>query len=210
MPCAHYHPFHPHQLAETKVLERRKNERLNRFLLNLAEDLDQVKEKLNSEFMSSEGFRDLTEDIFGKAVDTRQKEKLDSLRAVFLNTVLSTNPKFNDVEEITTLLSNWQTRHIILLKILYDPISADKQRGSVVGEGRGMSTTIMDILRRLLPDWEEDEISRTMQDLHDKGLQQMTQLRTMITDKGIHQLEGRITPFGVKVAKYIINPLESR
>jgi hypothetical protein len=189
-------------------LERRKNERLNRFLINLAEDLKQLEERVNSEFVKQEEFRDLTEDIFNKASDTRQQEKLDALRAVFLNSVLSANPKYNDIEEITTLLSNWQSRHIILLKILYDPIAADERRGNVVGEGRGLSTTIMDILHRLLPDWDEDEISRTMQELHDKGLQQMTGLKTMITDKGIHQLKGRITPFGIKVAKYILNPLE--
>lgn len=27
MPCAHYHPFHPHQLAETKVKRKKGKHR---------------------------------------------------------------------------------------------------------------------------------------------------------------------------------------
>src|SRR5262245_47421821 len=61
-------------------LERRKNERLNRFLLNLAEDIKKIKDRINSEFVKSDEFRDLTEDIFSKASEIRQQENLDALR----------------------------------------------------------------------------------------------------------------------------------
>ena len=90
----------------TFFLDRRKNERLNKFLVDLAEDLNQVQEKVNSDFVRDDEFRDLAEDIISKASETRQQEKLDALRAVFLNTVLSKKPKCDDVEEITTLIYN--------------------------------------------------------------------------------------------------------
>ena len=67
----------------TFFLDRRKNERLNKFLVDLAEDLSQVQEKVNSDFVRDDEFRDLAEDIISKATETRQQEKLDALRAVF-------------------------------------------------------------------------------------------------------------------------------
>src|SRR5258706_3069561 len=154
----------------TFFLDRRKNERLKKFLVNLAEDLNQVQEKVNSDFIKGDEFRDLTEDIFSKASETRQQEKLDALRAVFLNTVLSKKPKYDEAEEITTLIYNWQSRHIVLIKILSDPLTADKQRGNIVGHGGGLTTSIEEMLLKLLPDWDSDQVERTWKDLYDKAI----------------------------------------
>ncbi|MEP7136458.1 MAG: hypothetical protein ABI904_16130 [Chloroflexota bacterium] len=188
-------------------LDKRKNERLNKFLLNLAENLNQVQEKVNSDFIKSDEFRDLTEDVFSKASETRQQEKLDALRAVFLNTVLSKKPKYDETEEITTLIYNWQSRHIILLKILFAPLDADKQRGNIVGNGGGLTTSIEEILMKLLPDWDSDQIERTWKDLYDKAIHGTPGTKGTMSDKGIHQLESRLTEFGLKVAKYLTNPI---
>ena len=191
----------------TFFLDRRKNERLNKFLVRLAEDLNQVQEKVNLDFIKGDEFRDLTEDIISKASETRQQEKLDTLRAIFLNTVLSEKPKYDDVEELTTLINNWQSRHIILIKILYDPLTADKQRGNVVGKGGGLSTNIEGILLKLLPEWDSDQVERTWKDLYDKSIHKTPGTKGMMSDTGIRQLEGRLTEFGQKVAKYLINPI---
>jgi len=187
-------------------LERRKNERLNRFLIDLAEDLQSTEERINQEFVRTDDMQDLTEDILSKAAETRRQEKLDALRAIFLNTILSEHPDYNLAAEIADLVQNWQPSHIILLKILSDPRSADKQMGRVVGEGGGITTSISRILSKLLPEWDEDQIDRTWQDLYDKRIHRTPGTRTMMTDQGIRQLEGRLTDFGVKVVNFLKNP----
>jgi hypothetical protein len=188
-------------------LERRKNERLNRFLIDLAEDLQSTEERINQEFVRTDDMQDLTEDILSKAAETRRQEKLDALRAIFLNTILSEHPDYNLAAEIADLVQNWQPSHIILLKILSDPRSADEQMGRVVGEGGGITTSINRILSKLLPEWDEDQIDRTWQDLYDKRIHRTPGTRTMMTDQGIRQLEGRLTDFGVKVVNFLKNPV---
>jgi hypothetical protein len=94
-----------------------------------------------------------------------------------------------------------------MLKILSNPKFADEQMGIIVGEGgSGSITSIMEILGKLLPNWTEDQIQRTMEDLNRDHIQEITQLRTMITNKGYHQLEGRLSKFGKRVFVYISNP----
>jgi len=41
---------------------------------------------------------------------------------------------------MAVLVERWQPRHIILIKILSNPIEADEQMGRVVGNGGGFST----------------------------------------------------------------------
>ncbi len=180
----------------TFFLEKRKNERLNKFLLKLAEELKQIKDKVNSDFVRSDEFRDLTEDIFSKAAETRQQEKLDALRAVFINTVLSDNPKYDEVEEITNLIANWQSRHLVLLKILVDPVAASAQRAGILGKDNELPPHILDKLKILLPDWEEDQLSRTIRDIVNEGLYQMPGGE-----------KSWITLFGEKIVRFITNPL---
>ena len=189
-------------------LERRKNERLNKFLVSLADDLKTLEGKINTNFVSTEGFRDLTDDIFTKASETRQQEKLDALRSIFLNAVLANNPNYDAVEEITNLIYSWQARHIILIKILYAPHSANMQMGNIVGNSSGYTTSISTILSKLLPEWDNDQINRTWSDLYDKKIHRTPSINSMMTDKGIGQLEGRLTDFGIKIAKYLENPAQ--
>ena len=108
----------PMAAIATGVISRRQNRRLNQFLIDLAEDMKRLRDRINSEFVKSEEFEDLAEDVFSKAAETRQQAKLDALRAVFLNTVLSDCPSYDETEEITSLVHSFHDRHIVMLRIL--------------------------------------------------------------------------------------------
>jgi len=188
-------------------ITKRQNKRLCEFLVALADNLTQLESRLNMEFMRSEEFEDLCEDIFSKASETRQQDKLEALRTVLLNTVLSDHPKYETVAEIVELLHGWQARHVIVLRLLADPLGADREMGSPVGEGGSVSTSIGAILQKLLPEWDEDQIDRTWSDLYDNRIHNTPGTKTMMTDKGIHQLQNRLTDFGGKVASFIADPM---
>ena len=185
------------------LITERQNNRLNDFILDLAEKLQILNARINRDFVGTEEFKDLTEDIFSKASEARQREKLEALRNIFLNTVLSNKPDYNEAIEIVELITRWQPRHIVLMKILSDPVLADEQLGRVVGDGGHFSTSINQILGALLPEWDEDQIERTWQDLYDAKIHRTPGTRTMMTDRGIHQLENRLIEFGMKVADYL-------
>lgn len=187
----------------TFFLDRQKNERLHKFLITLAEDLKRLEESINSEFIRSDNFRDLTEDIFSKASETRQQEKLDALRAVFINSIVSSSPRYDEIEEVTNLIFTWQSRHLILLRVLNDPVTAYQEAGVTISETEWDTIDIIEMFRKLLPDWEDDQISRTVNDLQKA---QVFYAPSFIISKGILQLRNQITPFGAKVLAFITHP----
>lgn len=195
-------------LAEiaTGIISKRQNTRLSQFLVTLADDFKRLDARVNKDFMQTAAFQDLTEDLFSKAAETRQQEKLDACRAIFLNTVLSDRPNYAESAEVADLVNRWQARHVILLLILHDPLRADRQIGGAVGAGGGIATSIDQILRKLLPDWDDDQLERTWKELYDGQIHRTPGTKVMMTDRGIHQLENRLTDFGRKVAKFISTP----
>jgi hypothetical protein len=189
-----------------EIIAKRQNRRLNEFLLELAEKMQDLDEKLNQKFIQSEDFRDLAEDIFSKASETRQKEKLEAFKALFLNTILSDKPNYDEASEIAIFVDRRQPRHIIMLKILSDPKKADNEMGELLGKGSGLATSILSMLKILLPNWDDEQIERTWQELYDDRIHRTDGVKTMMTDKGIRQLENRLSEFGKKVASYLKEP----
>ncbi len=188
------------------IISKRQNRRLNLFLVSLAKNLKDLESRVNTEFLQTDDFQDLAEDLFSKAAETRQQEKLDAFRAIFVNTVLSSNPSYDEAEEIADLVNNWQARHIILMHILADPIAADKQMGNVVGPGGGLTTSISSILHKLLPAWDDNQIDRTWMDLHDAQMHRIPGTKNVMHGRGINQLQNRLTDFGAKVARFLVIP----
>jgi hypothetical protein len=189
-----------------KIIAKRQNRRLNVFLVNLAEDLQRLDDRVNKEFVQSDDFQDLAEDVFSKAAECRQQEKLEAFRAIFLNTIKSTHPHYEEAAEIADLINRWQARHVILMQILADPALADREMGGAVGSGGGITTSINQIIRKLLPEWDDDQIDRTWSDLYDAKIHRTPGTKTMMSDMGIHQLDNRLTDFGKNVARYIRDP----
>lgn len=188
------------------IISKKQNRRLNEFLVSLSDDLKALETHVNTDFLRTEDFQDLSEDIFSKASETRQQEKLDAFRSIFVNTVLSSSPSYDEAAEIADLVNGWQPRHVVLMRILADPMEADRERGNVVGSGGGMMTSISTILHKLLPEWDDDQIDRTWQELHDAQIHRTPGTKTMMTDQGINQLNNRLTDFGHKVARYLRLP----
>ena len=189
-------------------IKKRQNKRLEDFFIKIAKDLNYIEYGMNMDFIKSEKFEEFIEDIFYKVSETIQKEKLDALRLIFLNTILSDEINHDETLEIVELINNWQPRHIILLKILSDPMLFDEQMGRVVGDGEGFSTSIPTILKKLLPEWDEDQIELTWKDLYKYNIHRTPEINIMLTDTGIHQLENRLTEYGKKIAYYLTNPIE--
>lgn len=189
-----------------EIIAKRQNRRLHAFLYDLATKWQSLSESINQDFIRTEEFHDLAEDIFSKAAETRQREKLEALKAIFLNTIISSKPNYDEAAEIAQLIDRWQPRHIIMLKILADPKTADMQMGEVVGRGSGTITSLNQILKTLLPEWSSDQIERTWEDLYDSKIHRTQGTKTMITDTGIDQLQNRLSEYGKKVASYLKQP----
>lgn len=185
------------------LLNRRKDKRIQEFLMSLADDLKANQDYINDEFIKKEKFIDLTEEVLQRAGDNWQKEKLIALKRIYVNTIIAERPNYDEATEILWLVHNLQPRHLVMLKILSDPRKADKEMGDVVGEGGGFSTSFSQIFKKLLPEWDDEHIERTWNDLYERKIHKSQGTKAMMTDQGINHLEGRLTEFGQRVVYYL-------
>lgn len=191
-------------------IPKRKQERLLQFVKELGENVEQIGDRLNKDYITTDEFAFAFERTLKGVLENYQQEKLKAFRAALLNTLITSDDVDAETRELyLRLVDDLTHRHIRLLNALIDPAGFDLAQGAVVGEGEGLSTSLMSILERLFPDYTNAEIDYVVADLDNLGLTSMHQvLQAAITDTGIHQLEGRLTKFGEGFVSYIKLPEE--
>jgi len=194
-------------LAGAYIPERREK-RLLDFIAQLGSDVHQLKGKINETYVTTDEFAFLFEKTFRGVMDNYHQEKIEAFRAAFLNALVAPVDLNSETQELyIRLISDLTPRHIRVLRALVEPAIFDKANGSKVGSGSGMTTSLIEILGKLFPEYAEAEMDYIVADLDNLALTRMhSALRTMMTDTGIHQLEGRLTKFGQDFVGFITMP----
>ena len=185
-------------------LDREKNVRLNRFLIQLSKDMAENTERINQEFIQKEEFRDLVENIFSKAAETRQQEKLDAFRAIFINSIICTSVYYPTIEEITDLIQSWQSLHIRLLKILYDPHDV-VEKGGLSTTIEGNQWTVIGFFSRYMPDLNPETLKRIWTRLYNDGVidTDYQPNKSIFFGRGVNT--GFLTRFGREIVSLLQN-----
>jgi hypothetical protein len=186
----------------------RKQERFVEFVNGITNDLKNLSDHVNNDFVSKEDFLDIFEQTSRKIVMTRQKSKRDAFRNILSNSMLSKNITYDEVEEFIRLIDRFREEHIFLLNIFKDPIKYDQETGNRVGNGGGLSTSISQIMEDLLPNWNNEFILETVTILENERLVKniINNYRTMMTDQGINHLRNILTPKGARFVSFISSP----
>ena len=137
---------------------------------------------------------------------TRQEAKRTAFRRILSNAILSSDVSYDEVEEFLSLVERFREEHIFLLSILRDPVKYDEETGNRVGKGGGITTSISQIMRQLLPDWTENLILEvaTVLENNERLVQHITsRYNTMLTNQGIKHLVNTLTPKGMRFIVFI-------
>lgn len=183
-----------------------KEERLRKLLDDLSKDAQAMGEKLSSiqeEYVHSEEYAFLFERCLKNAMDNYREEKLKAYRAILLNALLPGAPDEDRKIFYLALLEALTPIHIRVLGILENPVSFDAATGNRVGTGGGLATSRMAIMSKLFPEYPEELLESTWNDLRLRSLVGVGDLRTTIADKGIHQMEGLLTTLGNQFVRFI-------
>ncbi len=124
----------------------RKEKRFIEFINGLQEDIRNLSDHVNAEFVSKEDFLDIFEQTARKIVITRQEAKRIAFRRILSNAILSSDVSYEEVEEFISLMERFQEEHIFLLSILRDPVKYDEETGNRVGKGRGTMTSFLEMV----------------------------------------------------------------
>lgn len=186
----------------------RKEKRFVEFINGLQEDIRNLSDHVNAEFVSKEDFLDIFEQTARKIVMTRQEAKRTAFRHILSNAILLSDVSYDEVEEFLSLVERFQEEHIFLLSILRDPMKYDEETGNRVGKGGRTTTSISQIMRQLLPGWNKDLILEVTTVLENERLIQhiTSRYNITLTDQGINHLVNTLTPKGMRFVEFISCP----
>jgi hypothetical protein len=186
-----------------------KFKRLLTFVAELSVDVESVKERIQLDYLKKEQFGFLFEQTFRAVLENYQVEKLDALRNVLVNSMVSMDVNQEMKEYMLGLVGRLGSLHMRFVSLLEDPAIYYKTHGvqdevSQVGIGGSM----IQELRKCFTEMTDESIRAVWNDLYNYALVN-TEGRTlgvMISDRGSRALKGCLTEFGRLLVRFIRSP----
>lgn len=178
-------------------IPRDRQRRQQEFLEELARQLDEVRDRLDEEFVRSEEFAALTEEVIEKANRRREMDKRTYYAALLANTVTPARPSADERWRMLDVLERLRPEHLRLLSVAAtttDGAPADMYTGGVD-----------DVLRNVMPGVDLDAVHMAWGDLADLSILQAFPSGTM-SRVGASNLAVRLTEFGRRFHAFIAPP----
>jgi len=183
--------------------------RLRRFIAELADDLERLKAKIDLEYVRREEFIHILQKTLRGVAENYEKEKLDALRAVLVNSCIIRQADEELKEYLVTIALGLGTLHLRVIKILGDPGDFYVKKGlKDYRDEMALGGSIIESLRACLPDVPDDYIRSVWNDLYTRNLvnTEARVLGAMISGKGSRALEGRLSDLGKQLYAYTSGP----
>jgi len=185
--------------------------RLRRFVAELADDFQQLKAKIDSDYVRKEEFTHILQKTFRGVAENYQKEKLDALRAVLVNSCIIHQADEELKEYLVTIALELGTLHLRVIKILGDPRDFYVKKGlKDYRDEMALGGSIIESLRACLPEVPDDYVRSVWNDLYTRNLvsTEARVLGAMLSGKGSRTLEGRLSDLGKQLYAYISSPMQ--
>jgi len=183
--------------------------RLRRFVAELADDLEQLKARIDVEYVRREEFVHILQKTFRGVAENYQNEKLDALRAVLVNSCIIHQADEELKEYLVTIALELGTLHLRVIKILGAPRDFYVKKGlKDYRDEMALGGSIIESLRACLPEVPGDYIRSVWNDLYTRNLvnTEARVLGAMLSGKGSRTLEGRLSDLGKQLYAYISSP----
>lgn len=188
-----------------------KIERLNAFLIDVADSIKKLEGKFNQQESKTVEYGLLLEHVAKQVTQTPSKAKLNAYRAILLNTCIPSPSNELERAYFLDFLNRLQEIHIILLSLFRDQYAFGKAHSSMPPTNMMTSCLRDTVSSYLKPLSIPDELMQVA--IHDldtmgilPGLHQS--LNTMMTASGAKELSSRLKDFGRRFADFIALPRE--
>lgn len=201
---------------EKKALAaQRKVSRLEEFYRTLSERIVDIKDEINTEYVSKEDFADIFEQTATHIMNERIEEKRHCFQNVFVNSMVASSCSYDKTEKFMRLLVDMSWLELKVLSVLNSPANFNEKVGNVIKDpnegnhfiGFGISSyNHIDLLVKLLNDSQE-EIKDALYYLQSNRLiiEQSNAIRSQMNSHPIHILDNMLTPKGKEFVSYVLN-----
>lgn len=199
------------QAAQRKVL------RLEEFYRTLSERIGDIKEEINTEYVSKEDFADIFEQTANHIMNERIEDKRRCFQNVFENSIVAESCSYDKTEKYMRLLVDMSWLELRVLSVLNNPQQYNEMLGNLIKDpnegnhylGFGISTRSynhIDILVELLSE-SQDEIKDALYFLQSNRLivELSNAIRSQTNGHPIHILDNMLTPKGKDFVNYVLN-----
>lgn len=181
-----------------------RQKRIEEFSKGLAEEMERLAGSLDESYVKTDEFAYLFTRVYQDVSRDYQQEKLDAYRNILVN-ALRVDVDASVQERYLALVEQLTPMH---LRVLSAFVSDARNHAQMAKEPNRMSGSLDQTLKWLLPELSSGQIESCIFDLDQMGITNRVTnaLKTMMTDHGSRQLEGRVTPFGRGFLQFISTP----
>lgn len=189
----------------TDYIPSGKHKRLEQFAKQIAEDLTNLKDRVEANRILTDEFAFLFEKCFKGAAENYQEDKIQAFRAILLNTAIGIDYSEEEKEYFLNLVNTLSVLHIRILRFMADPLSYVESHAISKEQIRG---GFSDFFPVAIPGAALDVIISAFGDLHQYGLINTDKsiFGTMTSAQGLHLLGNRVSELGRKFISFCTMP----
>jgi len=189
----------------TDYIPTRKIRRLEQFAEELAENLDELKNRVDESRILTDEFAFLFEKCLRGVAENYQTVKLDSFRNILVNSAIGINLSGNEKEYFLNLVTTLSVLHIQILKFMAHPVQYLEMNGILAEQIRG---GFSDFFPVAIPGTDLDVIKSAFGELHQYGFinTDKTIFSTMTSGQGLDLLGNRVSNLGRKFIEFCSRP----
>lgn len=113
---------------------KRKFKRVSDFLQSLAKEFNDIKNKLNDDYISKNDFSDVCEETINYVANERNEDKRIYYKNILLHSMSQKSCSYDKTENYLRVLNQLDTLGLEILKVLIDPIKYNREQGSPIKE----------------------------------------------------------------------------
>lgn len=98
----------------------------------LQEDLDESQKSINEEYVKNDDFLDIFEQTVNQVANERNDDKRMYFKNILLNSIFNDTVDYDITEKYLNILSRLGKDDLLILKVLYQPVLANKAKGYVL------------------------------------------------------------------------------
>jgi hypothetical protein len=176
-------------------IPRRREQKQVAFARRLASEVDALWESLDREYIRSDEFADLVEDIVEMTRSRRQMEKMDYYAAALANAATTKRPPSAERDRMIDALEELRLSHLRLLALVATTTDGLPRAA--------LSGSVEEVIRIQWPDADIEEVKADWADLARLGI--FDGLPTgMMTANGARDLTVRLRPFGHRFHDFVM------
>jgi len=189
----------------TDYIPTAKAKRLEEFAEQVAKDLYDLQDSVNSDYLQTDGFAFMFEKCFKAVAEHPQKEKLEAFRGILVNSAISKDYNEEEKEYFLNLALNLSTLHIRILKFMAMPEKYLKEAGIPKDRISGGFSNFFPVA---IPGVSVAVIRSAFGELHRYGFTNTDEgiFGTMTAGQGLDLLKGRVTELGNRFIQFCNSP----